>query len=279
VLELDLKSYEGGDPELTGLRSSLKGLENEVLSVILHGSCGDGRTTGYSDVDALVILRNEVFLDPGKLVYVAKRLTAACRFMYRFDPLQHHGWFAMAEQDLQCFPEELLPLESLREASVLFGQRRFRIRYPDSSRELFLLKAQRLSSKIEEQLLDGWRPSNLYQLKSLLSEFMMLPLLMVQAREGKGSSKRESFVTARPYFDPVVWSVMDDVSAIREKWKYSPGLLASLVLRRPGSVYQKIRKRWPTRIPSSLRQRVDETFYQRMADFATGCRQQLSVMK
>lgn len=265
--DIEFRPYSGDNPYLLKLRELMQPLAKDVLCVLLHGSCGDGRTTGYSDVDALVVIRDEVFLDPQRLVALARPLSAACRQMYRFDALQHHGWFAISVQDLSNFPEEVLPLAAMKDAVVLFGERRLSIRYSETTQKVFSQRADRQFEKLEEQLSSGWRPSNLYQLKSLFSEFMLLPVLLMQAKTGKGYSKRESFAAARSSFDPETWAIMDEVSVLREKWEYRPGLLSAWVLRRPGYFFRKVRRRWPTRIPAQLKRKCDPDFFQRMGKF------------
>lgn len=274
-ITLRLPAYSGYNPHLLRLRTLLQPLEKDVLSVLLHGSCGDGQTTGYSDVDALVVIRNEVFLDPHRLIGVARRLSGACGQMYRFDALQHHGWFALSEQDLSNFPEEVLPLSALADAVVLSGESSFNIRYSETDRDVFKLRADRQFLKLEEQLQSGWRPSNLFQLKSLLSEFMLLPVLLMQFKTGKGYSKRDSFTAAKSFFDPEVWTVMDEVSGIREVWNYTPGPVSAWVLRQPGYLFRKLRRRWPSRIPAGLKRQCDAAFYQRMEKFISDGRSQL----
>ncbi|MFM2207329.1 MAG: hypothetical protein RL213_1304 [Bacteroidota bacterium] len=272
AVELELKEYAGNDPHLAALKDSLSVSEGDLVSVILHGSCGDGRTTGYSDVDALVVVRDEVFMDPVRMARLGRKLTACCRHMYRFDPLQHHGWFAVAEQDLSCFPEEVLPLASLTEATVLAGRRSFSLLLPDADAGMFRERALRHIQRVEDLLHPRRRPGNMFQLKSLLSEFMMLPVLLLQAKEGKGCSKRESFTAAAGLFEPETWSVMDEVSAIRREWKYVPGPLAGMVLKRPGYFFRKLRRRIPGPIHRTLKKKLSDDFYRRMAAFATESR-------
>lgn len=270
-VELTFDSYSGNDKRLLRLRRSLEPLKGDLVTVLLHGSCGDGRTTGYSDVDALVILRNEVFMDPVRLIRVGRTLSDACRHMFRYDPLQHHGWFAMSEADLSCYPEEVLPLEALEDARVLTGAVRLVIHRTDAVQERYHRKAIRHAEKLMNQLSSGWRPANAFQLKSLLSEFMMLPVLTVQALQGKGCSKRDSFTIGRSYFSESEWAVMDEVSTIRRDWNYRPNLLSCWVLTRPGFVFRKLRRRWPSRLRPSLQVRITDQLYADISEFLAVC--------
>ena len=59
---------------------------------------------------------------------------------------------------------------------------------------------------------------NAYRLKGLLSQFMLLPSLYLQARDGTAVFKKESFAIAARDFEPRDWSAMERVSAARLAW-------------------------------------------------------------
>ena len=59
----------------------------------------------------------------------------------------------------------------------------------------------RMADSIQNQLEKNRYPNNMYQLKSLLSRVMLLPALYVQARDGTGVWKADSFEMARKDFD------------------------------------------------------------------------------
>ena len=265
--EIRLSNYSGTDRNILALRDFLQPIATDLYSVILHGSVGDGHTTGYSDVDALVIIRNDVFADPTRLSAVATKLSAARIFMYRFDPLQHHGWFAMTEQDLAAYPESVLPLEAIREGCVLSGEPVLRVSSLLQDCSVYEVAARRMVNKLHYQLRDGWRPKNAYQLKSLLSEFMMLPVLYLQTIYGKGYSKRDSFRDARTHYSESVWQAMEDVSNIRRHWKYIPGYLSAQILSSRLCLLYPIRKYWPSAIPNEVAPLVNDDFYGRLLTF------------
>lgn len=261
-------AYSGNDPSLVGLKQFLAPVTDDLVTVILHGSTGDGRTTTYSDVDALVIVRDEVFLDVRRLQNLGRQLSRARKFFYRYDPLQHHGWFILAEKDLRQFPEPVLPLEALQDASVLLGKDSLKIYYQPQDHAYYKLHALHLTDKLIRQLASGWRPSNVYQLKSLFSEFMMLPVLFQQAKEGRGCSKRDSFSTVAASFPASTWRIMNDISDIRSQWHYQPSSLNRWILTRTNAFFTLLRKRWPTAIPGTLKQRLTPSFYQDMLSLA-----------
>lgn len=266
---INLEEYTGTNRHILDLRDYLKPVSDDLLSVVLHGSAGDGRLTGYSDLDALVIIRNEVFSHPSKLVRLAKVLSAARMFMYRFDPLQHHGWFVLTEQDLLAYPEFILPLEAIREGCVLLGENNLTVSSMVSDKAVYQAAARRLVRKLHQQLSDGWRPKNAYQLKSLLSEFMMLPVLYQQAIFGKGCSKRESFVKVSGSFKTATWNTMEEVSHIRQRWSYRPGFLGRKILCNSHPFFYFLRKHWPSAVPTEIKPVLNSSFYDRLLLFTT----------
>ena len=94
--EIVITPYTGSNRYALGMKEYLAAnLAGELFDVLVHGSLGTGEEIAYTDFDALVILKDQVFDSPGRLRNVAMKLSRARRFMYEFDPLQHHGWFVL----------------------------------------------------------------------------------------------------------------------------------------------------------------------------------------
>lgn len=251
------------------VRSMQKYLEKEcgylLIGVILHGSVATGEEIDYSDCDVLAILRREVFESNAKLRHVAWRLFRAKKFMNKFDPLQHHGWFVLSEDDLLTYPEYYLPLEVLRRSKALFPPEGLKVRLKpifdkEKNRESF----QRLSMGVIRRLSEVPPIRNLYELKGLMSQFMLLPSLYVQVRDGRGVFKKDSFAAARRDFSVDLWSIMDEVSEIRESWEYRMSWITKWILSN-GSVWRDLlAPRIAPRIPRSLKAILSEKFFKRM---------------
>ena len=153
-------------------------------------------------------------------------------------------------------------------SSVLLGKDSLNIQYQPQDFAYYKLHALHLTDKLIRQLASGWRPSNAYQLKSLLSEFMMLPVLFQQVKEGRGCSKRESFAAVATAFPTSTWRIMNDISDIRSHWNYRPSTLSRWVLTRTNAFFTLFRKRWPSAIPATLKQRLTPDFYRDMLSLA-----------
>jgi hypothetical protein len=195
----------------TGARGAIQGL-------YLHGSVALGETTGFSDLDGAVLLAPAAEQDPGALARVARSITASAQLLLARDALQHHGWLVFAPFLLEAYPEDMLPLESLREGIVLFGQDRLVVRPLRCS----IAARRRLWSMVQvfRTLRNAGavtRPHSPHDDKMLLSQFMLLPALFAQAT-GRYVSKRSSFSLVRGEHPDLPWDIIDAASALRMSW-------------------------------------------------------------
>ena len=173
----------------------------------------------YSDFDALVIIKDEVFLDKNRLARVAHHLFRARKFMYEHDPLQHHGWFVVPECALQSWPESYLPVEALKNASQILSKNSQEIVFnPVASPEKCGQHLLGLTVGIQNDLSANLYGKSLYKFKSLMSKVLLLPALYLQSRQGNGVFKRESFGLAKGEFTREDWSAVEAASNIRQAW-------------------------------------------------------------
>lgn len=189
--EVEVAGYEGPDVPVRRMMVYLaRQLANDLVGAYVHGSLGTYDALAYSDFDALVILKNEVFATPGRLAAAAWKLSRAQSIMLNFDPLQHHGWFVLTEAQLSAYPDHVFPVVLFDFAKSLLSERGRRLTLrvedvPEARQAAF----RELSSRIIDSIACRLLPSNIYELKLLLSQFMLLPALYVHARDGRGVYK------------------------------------------------------------------------------------------
>jgi len=234
VKEIRVTPYTGINSSALQMKEYLKTkLAGDLLEAVVHGSIGTGEEISYSDFDALVILKDDAFESSRRIRHVAMKLSHARGIMYEFDPLQHHGWFVLTESSLKNYPMTYFPPELFEHSkSILHStEQRLEILLPpalafgyaqgtvdvNGFKPPFYRLCNSLSAKLSEQKL----PENIYAVKNLMSEFMLLPALYVQARDGKGLFKKFSFDSAKMDFSTAQWNVMDEVSQLRLNWKIS----------------------------------------------------------
>lgn len=242
-------------------------LKENLIGAYIHGSLGSNEEILYSDFDALVIIKNRVFLSEDRLIHVGKYLSHAQLFMLKQDPLQHHGWYVLTEMDLGHYPEHYFPHELFQYAKSLLSDQGLKttITLPVMSNndEPFINMAHDISRRLNNKQY----PKNMYTLKCLLSQFMLLPALYIQARYKKGIFKKYSFEDAKKHINSDGWTIMDEVSSIRRQWHYEISPLQQRIMSTPGFLSRKISKNIAPRIPDDIKRILSETFYSRIKLF------------
>jgi hypothetical protein len=184
----------------------------------LLGSGASGDSTGFSDLDGLLVFSEVVERDPEALMHTARVVASSAKYLLARDALQHHGWFVATPSLLRAYPQSLLPLATLRDGVTALGPGRLHVR-PITSR---LIARRKLWSMVQvfRSLPNGGRsrtPRNLHEEKMLLSQFMLLPSLYLQAVD-RYVPKRDSFALARQLLPSAPWEIMDRVSTVRLGW-------------------------------------------------------------
>ena len=269
-LNVGIEPYEDQNEHVRRMMNFLsKYLKDDLIGAYVHGSLGTCEEIAYSDFDALAILKDEVFESPERLVRAARKLNHARKIMLDFDPLEHHGWFVLTEADLKFYCNAYFPVELFRYAKSLFDDKGLELEIAQresgsETRTAFEKMADAVIGKIENRQY----PANMYQLKSLLSRFMLLPALYVQAKDGRGVFKKESFDLARLDFDSADWAIMDEVSQIRAGWNCEISTFKKLMISHPHVISRYFVKRFGPAIPDKIGSVLTVDFYSRMKKLA-----------
>jgi hypothetical protein len=199
-------------------------------SVIVHGSIGTNEIINYSDFDGLLIVKDE-FFDSKDLKDFKKK---SIKYIYKFDPLQHHGWFQMKESKLNNYKESFLPIEVFKNSKIIYPlvnnlNFNFNINEIDDYKKNLI----RILDTFDFRLKHNIVPENMFELKSLLSQIMILPCLWYSALNNKGIFKKNSFPLMQKYVDEQLWSPIDIASEIRSNWSYKLNFFQRLALTYP----------------------------------------------
>ncbi len=216
-----VKNYNGNNAIAIKISEYLKGKAgDQLLGAYVHGSVGNSEEVSYSDFDGIVILKSSCFENKEVLFRVVAALKETANVMLEMDPLQHHGWFVLSEPELADYPENYFPHELFMHAACLFGSNSLTIQlrksgYTQEFHAGFNHLAESILSKLESKNF----LENYYVFKNLLSEFMLIPAIYLQAKTGKGVFKKFSFeLLHREIGD--IGSIMDEISSIRNAWNY-----------------------------------------------------------
>lgn len=238
------------------IESKYKDLFHAVLA---HGSVATNEVIRYSDFDGLLIVKDE-FVNSKQLKSFKNE---SMKVIYNFDPLQHHGWFQIRKSDLINYPEHYLPVTTLNHAKLI---------YPNAQSISLNLIIQinvdykrtliNMLNQFERRDAANWRPNNMFQLKSVLSQVMLIPCLYFSALHNDGIFKRESFEAVKSEFSELEWSSIACATNIRANWDYSLNSTQKWLLSLTGRIPRKVATRFFTpRIPLKLQQKLNEEFY------------------
>lgn len=235
------------------------GFEKLFFAVIVHGSIGTNEAINYSDFDGLLIIRDKY----KNSLLLKKFIRYSMKQIYEFDPLQHHGWFILYESQLQDYPQTYFPFELFEFSSMIYH-------YNDAMWEITISAVidykkpfKRMAMSFNDKLEKGFRPLGMYQLKSFLSELMLLPALYYQAKADKVIFKKYSFELTKHDFSPKAWLSIKISSEIREAWHYKFIFSEWLFVRLKDRMFIKkyVRKYMAPQIPYDLKKRLNNQFY------------------
>lgn len=270
-LIVETEVYGGTNPYVLKMMEYLaSNLKEDLLGAYVHGSLGTHEEIAYSDFDALAILKEEVLESPKRLAKVAQTLNQARSIMLDFDPLQHHGWFVLSEADLRCYPEAYFPSKLFRYSKSLLPHSglELKLHVQNSFEREHQAFFKNLCDSVINRLTYRKYPKNMYQLKCLLSEFMLLPALYVQVRDNKSMYKNFCFAAAKSDFSQEDWAIMDEVSSLRSIWSYNISPFGRWVITKSTQLSGFLKSRFSPHIPEHTKAILKDSFYQRMQNLA-----------
>jgi hypothetical protein len=186
---------------------------DHVLGLILFGSQARGGTTGFSDVDAVLVISDNAAEDSSILRTLRPRVLGAQRAVLEYQPMQHHGFEIVTPRLLMTAGAALdMPAVALSETRSATGGAvtgHFNSRdHVDDPRPLRSLV--RATARI------GSWPSHPWALHRAISMLELVPTLYLQAR-GHAIPKSQSFAAAREEFGQSWWPY-DRLNEVRERW-------------------------------------------------------------
>jgi hypothetical protein len=213
----------------TALRRSLD--RSGIVDLILFGSQARGSTTGFSDVDALLVIDDETAEDPNALRALREHVIAAQRAVVSHQPMQHHAFELATPRLLTSASQSLrMPAVVFAETRSLMGRGAEASFEPDSRDEA----RPRLSELVSAtRLVRAW-PRHPWVLHQAVSMFELLPALYLQAL-GQAVEKWQSFGLAGDHFGDDWWPY-GLLEQVRAGWvRSSPQMLLATasVLRNP----------------------------------------------
>lgn len=265
-------SIDTEPPELSKIRRvSAKTLRELECDLFVQGSVATDEQIGYSDLDLWLVVSRKALSDVNSLQQLAKMVFAIRESLFDFDPLQHHGVMLASEIDASAYSESFLPVEALAKAryvtpesgtGLLLHPRDSTI---DAGIALFNLVCLFRKTAIEQT-----QHSEVYQVKSLLSCFMLLPSFF-EAACGRPCFKGDSFSRVRKQVPKEIGTIMDEVSLVRQQWQYQPSGLRRCLqygVRNPFTLEYLMRRGLSGRFGRVVSGQFPDNWQQRMLTFA-----------
>tara|TARA_Y100001958_G_C21090547_1_gene443784 strand:+ start:96 stop:932 length:837 start_codon:yes stop_codon:yes gene_type:complete len=259
-VEISVPYYDHGLPLIDKIFQLIdKSFSHLFHSVIVHGSVATNEVISYSDFDGLLIIKDK-FYESKELKNFKKK---SIKLIYEFDPFQHHGWFQIKESDLDNYSESFLPLEVFRNSKIIYPLvDKMNIHFKCHEIDDYKTNLNRLLDTFEFRLQNDIKPQNMFELKSLLSQIMILPCLWYSALNNQGIFKKDSFPLMEKLVNQDLWSPIDIASEIRSNWNYKLNIFQRLALTYPNEKrFRKLlRLIFSPNIDSNLKRMIDENF-------------------
>ena len=240
IRDFDSSQYCDKDKNYLSHISDMYSFVNSKMSdlvshFILHGSMATlDYSKGWSDVDTFVVVPDETLQNTEKLLELRNLSYEAHKFLYRIDPLQHHGLIFSSDCDLRAYPSHYLPpCVFKRSVSLLNKKNKITFNIRESKKECIegvlsrinLIRTSQKDGFLKhhsyngEYLLENYKnyENGMYQMKYYLGTFSILPSLVLGIINNP-CYKGDSFSIARKLFSPEAWSVIDKITKIRNMW-------------------------------------------------------------
>ncbi len=260
-VELGDRRWRPDDEQLAnGLRESLA--HPNVVDLILFGSQARGGMTGFSDVDAILVISDDAADDATALRALRPHVLAAQRAVLRYQPMQHHG-FEVVTPRLLASACLALPREALSETCSLRGTSlAAATQNGDRADERLVALSASLTSA------DSW-PTHPWKTHRLVAMFELLPTLYLQAR-GMSVPKWRSFALARDEFGQAWWpyDVLEEVRLLWPRERRRELELGVAISRNPWAAVAAWR-RLPGRLPQPVSKLLDERLLSDLRELAS----------
>ena len=259
-MEFQLDYYSGSNKNVLALIQELERAGSQFIEcVILQGSLATNEEVGYSDLDAMVVLNSRSFQSSKSLMSVIEELWKLYRNVAKQDILQHHGWFVTTQELLSTHFDDFFPAQIFKKSCFLYSvseEESVKLRLVQDN-QLYRKAFMQTALQTIKELETGTYVSNMYNLKSCLSKFMLLPSLYYQCTRSKGVYKADSFQLVKSDFTEKEWEVMDFASELRQNWRQPQSYWLRFTAILFPSVSRKLVKRFASRVRPDLKSALE----------------------
>ena len=193
-------------------------------SSFIHGSCADNSITDYSDLDTFLIINKETVFNVEQLKRLKIQWLKSLKYLYMFDPLQHHNHLFCTEIDLKHYPSNWLPPVAF-EDGVCISEKNVVSITLICNVYYRVINFYNLTERFRNGLIKN-KIYNEFTFKNDLSVIYLFPVLFLQAL-GHKVSKKDSF-NHKLLSELKISEFFTKVSEIRSNWRTS--LISKIVI-------------------------------------------------
>ncbi len=195
--------------------------KEELVGAYIHGSLAtNDYVSGYSDFDAILIIKEDVMKDDFKMIKIRNKIKKANTFLYLLDPLQHHNLFIITELDMKYYFQPTFPIELFNYAREITNYKnilKFRCFSEDEHLDKIFLYRIDMFSNPKKYKLDK---KNVYDIKNAVQNILLLPALYLQGKNKKYLYKKYSFNKAKKDFSRKEWEIIERCSQLRRTFSF-----------------------------------------------------------
>lgn len=246
--------------------------EHMFLGVFVLGSIEEPETTKYSDFDGLLIIKDQY---KGSRL-LEKFIDDSMSIILDYDPFQHHGWFLIFEKEIQKHRESKLPYNLIKKSKCIYHQPnlstlKFHISDYDYKKTFKII-----CENLEKNILSRTALFNLYELKGMLSQVMLLPSVYYAAVNKKMVLKKDSFELVKPCFSNFEWLSIDISTEIRKRWDYKLNFIQKFIMTKNIKLFRYLTKKIVSPpIPHDYQLLIDENFFQSLHSLISSMKENL----
>lgn len=248
-------------------------LKDFLCGAYIHGSMATmDYIKGVSDLDTLLILKNDVVMDEKKLLEFENKVIPTLKYFYQIDPLQHHGHMVITELDKSYYPQTYFPLILFDYAVKLSGPQEVTFNERDSTLERKVLLWRMLTNTDKHQLEQG--VSNFFGLKYFLSIVQLIPTIFLQA-QGEYCYKRDSFKRIRDQYPNLNWAIIDKATSIRNSWikNYSWQNFMAMPINVNPFFISLVYRKFCNNVPNYIKRELGKNFLDEYCEFCNSLRE------
>ena len=254
----------------------LKSYTHLFEAVIVHGSIATNEIIPYSDFDGILIVKDEF----SQSVELKKFIRKTSRIIYNFDPLQHHGWFIIRKSEFTNYDTTYLPLELFEHSKLIYPNLDVTFEVKVMENIDFFKPFDDLSYSILKKIERNNYKKNSFQLKSYLSQIMLLPCLYLQAKNKKGVHKKHSFSIAKKDFDKISWKAIEISSDIRVNWNYKINYFQKIITKSNNYIITYLFKNFlAPKINDDLNKKINNNFNESLIRLINQMRKHLKKIR